>query len=463
MQRVLALLVPVACWAGNPIGRIQGLADVHLHHMNGAFYAWATHDYSVNNTGFVMKDWWVWSSPDLVSWTLTSVVDPRRVLAWSTPATADECWATDAAVRDGRYYFYLSVGPEQVGVVVADDPTGPWNDPLGKPLLDRAMGSALSPPTTFRDPCVFEDTDGEFYIIAGVFNYYIARLSRNMVALAEPLRHIVVEHPFGPLGLNRTDDKAFVHKQGGVYYLSWGCFYARSASLYGPYVMVGAAIDSAALAPDFRIGNATVQPWYLREDYVDRHGSFLEANGQWYFACNDRSHSHDKASPASFRDTVVGYVHFRANGTIAPVAIDAQGVNAHDARSIIDAENFFEASAGAVKVDQTARPSGGAGFAVSLVRGAAVTYRNVRGLGPHLRLRIAAGPGGGGAAEIIFSADGDAGRCAVTVPALERDGYTEVTCAALPVITEVRKELVIALAAGSAAPAVLIDSFTAAL
>ena len=33
-------------------------------------------------------------------------------------------------------------------------------------------------------PQVFEDDDGSFYIIAGVFNYYIAKLNEDMISLA---------------------------------------------------------------------------------------------------------------------------------------------------------------------------------------------------------------------------------------------------------------------------------------
>ena len=36
------------------------------------------------------------------------------------------------------------------------------------------------------------------------------------------------------------DDKPFVHRANGLYYLSWGCFYAVSnSSVYGPYDYVG--------------------------------------------------------------------------------------------------------------------------------------------------------------------------------------------------------------------------------
>jgi hypothetical protein len=35
----------------------------------------------------------------------------------------------------------------------------------------------------------------------------------------------------------------------------------------------------------------TGSQWYSGEDLMDRHGSFFAANGQWYYASNDRSHS----------------------------------------------------------------------------------------------------------------------------------------------------------------------------
>jgi hypothetical protein len=44
-----------------------------------------------------------------------------------------------------------------------------------------------------------------------------------------------------------------VHKHGQTFYLSWGCFYATSTgSVYGPYTMQGAVIDTAKIAPDFQ-------------------------------------------------------------------------------------------------------------------------------------------------------------------------------------------------------------------
>ena len=61
-------------------------------------------------------------------------------ISWENVNTSVECWATDAAsFANGKTYFYLSVGPKQVGVVSGDSPTGPFKDPIGKPLVPIGM------------------------------------------------------------------------------------------------------------------------------------------------------------------------------------------------------------------------------------------------------------------------------------------------------------------------------------
>lgn len=83
--------------------------------------------------------------------------------------------------------------------------------PLGKPLLSGPFAKSLQPPTTFRDPCVFEDPDTqEHYIIAGVFVYYITKLKPDMISLAETPKLVnFTNHVYGPCGDGKTDDKPF--------------------------------------------------------------------------------------------------------------------------------------------------------------------------------------------------------------------------------------------------------------
>ena len=60
------------------------MADPNLHYMNGSFLMFATHDYSIHNTHFDMRDWWIWRSDDLVHWEIASVVKPEVTLSsWS--------------------------------------------------------------------------------------------------------------------------------------------------------------------------------------------------------------------------------------------------------------------------------------------------------------------------------------------------------------------------------------------
>ena len=61
------------------------------------------------------------------------------------PARTSYCWATDAALFKGQYYFYMSVGPTSIGVATAPSPRGPWRDALGRPLLNETDGKALKP------------------------------------------------------------------------------------------------------------------------------------------------------------------------------------------------------------------------------------------------------------------------------------------------------------------------------
>ena len=72
MYSKLSSIVLVACMlsalahAENPIVPDVGLNDPHIHIFNDKAYVYATHDKSIENENFIMEDWWIWSSTDLV-------------------------------------------------------------------------------------------------------------------------------------------------------------------------------------------------------------------------------------------------------------------------------------------------------------------------------------------------------------------------------------------------------------
>ena len=137
---------------------------------------------------------------------------------------------------------------KQISVMVGDGPSGPWSDPLGKPLLDQAYGKSLNQPTHIRDPGVLQDDDGGYYLVFGDFEYYVVRFGDDMISLAEEPRHITVIDALGTQGPNKTDDKPFLHKRANMYYLSWGSFYGIGESPYGRFKTLVAFMDTEHIA-----------------------------------------------------------------------------------------------------------------------------------------------------------------------------------------------------------------------
>jgi len=366
---------------GNPIFPGRGACDPQVRVYDDQVYMYATHDASPTSTTFVMNDWWVWHSADLVNWELVSVLKPEQTY-FGKPSS--QCWATDAARRNGKYYFYFSMGPEEVGVVEGPTPAGPWHDPIGHALIAKGQVKTAS-----RDPGIFQEADGTSYIVFGTFDYYIARLNEDMVSLADTPKLIEIENPTGPYGKGRTDDKPFLHRRGENYYLSWGCYYGISKSLYGPYDCKGSIIHEDRLDPKFldptnRTAPQAPPPKWAPKDWLgfDRHGSFFELFGQWYVICNDQ------ALPGSntlFRNSVISYVRYKNNDEIDPIRLTGIGVGQYDAAVRIEATDFFKAEDAKVAEDDAGR------FQVrDLKHGSSLVYPKIRNLHQRSKLSLSA-------------------------------------------------------------------------
>eukprot|EP00041_Stephanoeca_diplocostata_P006115 m.75727 g.75727 ORF g.75727 m.75727 type:complete len:195 (+) comp16183_c0_seq2:1350-1934(+) len=124
---------------------------------------------------------------------------------------------------------------------------------------------------------------------------------------------------------------------------------------------------------DANISNTAFYPpdWQSGGGVIDRHGSFFSLHGQTYFACNDRSHGGN----AHFRSTVIVYVNYFRNGTIAPIRIDDTGVGEYNlsADAPIEAEDFFRVAGSARKDEKVT----GDGFEVAnITDGSTLKYSN---------------------------------------------------------------------------------------
>ena len=164
----------------------------------------------------------------------------------------------------------MSVGGREVSVAVADTPEGPWVDPLGSPMFPISLGDRIG--TCIRDPGTFVDDDGKYYVIFGACSgtvqptdscYFLTELHEDMISYEEPV-HLSIQNAMGPYGPGKADDKPYLHKANGVYYLSYGCFYATShTGVLGPYQYQGNSVGV------FTADSLTV-PYYdvFREHYT---------------------------------------------------------------------------------------------------------------------------------------------------------------------------------------------------
>ena len=157
----------------NPCITQKFSADPGLLEYDGRIYVYGTNDgylqantpskneYSKINTINVM------SSSDLVNWSdhgTINVAGTDGIAKW-----AGNSWAPTAAhkVINGqeKFFLYFANNANGIGVLTSNSPTGPWTDPLGKPLISRQTPN--SNVEWLFDPAVFVDTDGTGYLYFG--------------------------------------------------------------------------------------------------------------------------------------------------------------------------------------------------------------------------------------------------------------------------------------------------------
>jgi hypothetical protein len=344
---------------GNPIVPYVGMADPHVFVFNGKPYLYTTRDIdSLQAKGkFIMPDWHIWSTEDMVNWKHERTILPTETYM----GKSNDCWATEVAERKGKYYFYFSDKNKTTGVMVGDSPIGPFKDALGKPMLDTNLTTSKE-----YDPSVLTDDDANktAYIIFGhhrdidpTLGYYIAKLSDDMVSLAEKPRKIKFEGTANVLGGN---DKPNLHKYNGLYYLSAGSHYAVSKNIYGPYTKWGnSGFDKFGLTPQ-------------------AHGNYFMWNNQWFHTwCK----FHLGKEVAYYRESYLTYLHYKKDGTMMDDTTllnkhFANGVGQYDANwDNIEAEWYMAA-------DKTEKGETATGFEINTCKKGGYLYfpkiRNVK-------------------------------------------------------------------------------------
>lgn len=236
-----ACLLGVTCHADNPIIQTCFTADPAPMVHDGTVYLYTGHDED-DARGFKMLDWKCFTSTDMVNWTDRGAVISTTNFSW---ATRDSAWAAQCVYRNGKFYFYTTSAQKQngsmsIGVAVADSPTGPFVDAIGKPLIANSREDI--------DPTVFIDDDGQAYMYWGNPNLYYVKLKEDMISYSGGIMKVE-----GKPG--NYQEGPWFYKRNGHYYMAYastccpeGIGYAMSTNATGPWEFKGQIMDPHRLS-----------------------------------------------------------------------------------------------------------------------------------------------------------------------------------------------------------------------
>ncbi|WP_217241997.1 family 43 glycosylhydrolase [Streptomyces sp. AC555_RSS877] len=318
-------------------------ADPNIVRFGDTFYLYPTTDGFPGWSGTQFK---AYSSTDLVHWKDHGVIlDLGPDVSWAD----SRAWAPTMAEKNGKYYFYFSADAN-IGVAVSDSPTGPFKDPLGRPLLKAGQLTGQ-----MIDPAVFTDDDGTSYLYFGNGRAYVVPLNDDMTSFdATKVKDIT------PSGYN---EGTFVIKRKGTYYFTWSendtrdenyrVAYATGPSPTGPWTKQGVILEK-----DLSLGIKG-----------PGHHSVVDVPGtdDWYIAY------HRFAIPGgdgTHRETTIDKLEFDADGLIKKVVPTLTSI---DPVTVVHAGADAEGTEGdAIRIEGTVSGAGGPKWTVE--QGAPCTF-----------------------------------------------------------------------------------------
>ena len=273
----------------------------------------------------------VLSSDDLVNWTDHGSV--RAAGATGAAKWAANSWAPCAAWKtiDGkdRFFLYFANSGGGIGVLVSDSPTGPFTDPIGKPLVSR-MTPTCDTVTWLFDPAVLADEDGSAYLYFGggvpegkqadPGTARVAKLGDDMISLdGDPV-------PFNPpwlfedSGINRFGD-TYVYSYCSNFSVPAGgspqgfdsgeIVYMTSENPMGPFTYAGQVLKN----PGFFFGVGG-----------NNHHCMFRFRDQWYITYHAATLDKAMGWNAGYRSVFVDKLELTADGLPAPSKGTTAGV-----------------------------------------------------------------------------------------------------------------------------------------
>lgn len=247
-------------------------ADPNIAVFNCNYYIYATTD---GYDGWGGKDFYVWKSPDLVSWTRAD--EPFLTLdgeSGNVPWADGNAWAPTIIEREGKYYFYFSgnepsSGEKMMGVAVADSPDGPFTaeeEPMIRNDEDVSTNQAIDP-AAYYDP-----VSGKYFFFWGNGSPLYAELNDDMISIDWDTAAEIS-------GLENFTEGIFVNHRDGLYHLTYSSggtgdenyrvSYATATDIDGPWTYQGVILQKDPSNGILATGHSSIvnvpgtDDWYI--------------------------------------------------------------------------------------------------------------------------------------------------------------------------------------------------------
>lgn len=292
-------------------------------------YSKKTDKYYIYSTTDGQPGWGGWyftafSSPDLKDWTYEGVILDLR--SPQVPWANGNAWAPaiEEKLIDGKYkyFFYYSGNPndnsrKQIGVAIADSPTGPFKD-MGQPIItDSPAGHGQQIDVdVFTDPMT-----GTPYIYWG--NGYMAgaELNSDMVSVKKETIKVLTPKG-GTLKDYAYREAPYVFYRKGTYYFLWSVDDTGSPNYHVAYGTSDSPLGPIKVAKDPIV---TIQD-PAKEIYGPAHNSVVRKPGtdEWYIVYHriNKNYLDKDKGPGVHREVCIDRLEFNEDGTIRRVTLN---------------------------------------------------------------------------------------------------------------------------------------------
>jgi len=309
----MLLIKPLISGAQNPIIQTIYTADPAPMVYHDTVWLYTGHDED-SSTWFTMKDWRLFSSTDMVNWTHHGSPLSLKTFSWAT----SDAWAAQCIYRNGKFYWYVCAKDKKlnrmaIGVAVGDRPTGPFVDPLGKPLAAANWGDI--------DPTVFTDDDGQAWLYWGNPDLWYIKLNEDMISYDQNVGVVKVPLTKESFGARLKNEKRLTEYEEGPWLF-------KRKDLY--YLLYPAGGVPEHLA--YSTSTSPAGPWVYRDTImtiIKKGGAFTNHPGLIDYKGASYLFYHNGALPGGggfTRSVCVDQLLFNADGTIPRITPTTSGV-----------------------------------------------------------------------------------------------------------------------------------------